>query len=84
VPGSFRDMAPLLGKTELDGLDCRICGARDGRTYFRARCHPRARLHAAYQRGTVAFEGAPGREVGILVLECATCGREVVRIAVAG
>jgi hypothetical protein len=78
--------AKLLRKDELDGFRCDLCepggGPPDHRIYFRARCHPRARLYACYQRATSSADGGVPTEIGVVVLECPQCKREVARILV--
>jgi hypothetical protein len=78
-------MARIFTREDLDALRCDECDEDDGeddRVYFHARCHPRGRLWVAYQRGALWVDGSfRARDVAMLVVECAVCSEEVLRIA---
>jgi hypothetical protein len=76
----------LLALDDLDRFECDVpgCpgGAEEGRIYFRARCHPEAALAVRYERDGGGGPPGPSPVVGVLVLACARCRREVARVVV--
>jgi hypothetical protein len=64
--------AEPLSQEELDAMRCACCECDDDVLYFHPRCHDYAKLTVRYERG-----------LGQMVVACAMCDREVMRIAVA-
>ena len=74
----------LLSRDDLDRFECAVPGCRaraeNEPIYFHARCHRGAGLVARYERDDDPC--FPAAAVGVVVLTCARCRREVARVVV--